>query len=122
MKGLELPINLLVVVAVAIIVLLGVIGLFLAGFFGGGQNLQLTTAKNSACSILIQSGCQVTNTLDIPVDFDADNNESITFDNKVTDPDGTGPRGPGDNLFILCQNYFSAITDANCKKNVCNCI
>jgi len=56
-KGIELPINILVIVAVAIIVLLGVIALFYSSWFTGTGQISGETAKTQACSIATRTGC-----------------------------------------------------------------
>ena len=48
-KGLELPINVLVIVAVAVVVLLGVSILFMTGFLSGGNTLNQSNSWNQAC-------------------------------------------------------------------------
>lgn len=50
MKGIELPINVLVIVAVAVIVLLGIIALFMTMFGPSGAEMQLETAWTRGCS------------------------------------------------------------------------
>ena len=52
MKGIELPINILVVVAVAIIVLLGVVALFFSTWFTGTSTMDLSQVTNRACNAL----------------------------------------------------------------------
>jgi hypothetical protein len=56
-KGIELPINILVIVAVAIIVLLGVIALFYSSWFSGTGPVTAESAKSRACSIANRLGC-----------------------------------------------------------------
>jgi len=50
MKGLELPINVLVIVAIAIIVLLGVVVLYFIGFNPFSGSVSLTSLKSQGCS------------------------------------------------------------------------
>ena len=50
MKGIELPINILVIVAVAIIVLLGIVALFYSTWFTGTSTIDLNAATNRACN------------------------------------------------------------------------
>jgi len=49
-KGIELPINVLVIVSVAVIVLLGIIALFMTTFGQGSAQIQTDTAWNRGCS------------------------------------------------------------------------
>ena len=53
MKGLELPVNILVVIAVAVIVLLGVTALYLAGFGPFAATTNVQTAWSSACNAVV---------------------------------------------------------------------
>jgi hypothetical protein len=78
MKGIELPINILVIIAVAVIVLLGVIALYFSGFMGPARILDQNSAKQKYCAVVMRSpnGCQGGMWLDsvqIP-DFDANEN------------------------------------------------
>ena len=57
MKGIELPINILVIVAVAIIVLLGVVALFYSSWFTGTGPVTSQSAVSKACSIATRMGC-----------------------------------------------------------------
>ena len=58
-KGIELPINILVIVAVAIIVLLGVIALFYSAWFPGTVPVTSQAALTQACSQASRQGCAV---------------------------------------------------------------
>ncbi|MFH1229372.1 MAG: hypothetical protein V1678_03030 [Candidatus Aenigmatarchaeota archaeon] len=58
MKGIELPINILVVVAIAVIVLLGLVALYFVGFNPFSNSTSLTALKNKACSdFLLNYNC-----------------------------------------------------------------
>ena len=57
MKGIELPINILVIVAVAIIVLLGVIALFYSSWFTGTGPVSSQSAITEACSQASRQTC-----------------------------------------------------------------
>lgn len=59
MKGIELPINILVIVAVAIIVLLGVIALFYSSWFSSTGPVTSQSAISAACSQASRQGCTV---------------------------------------------------------------
>jgi hypothetical protein len=56
MKGLELPVNILVIIIIAIIVLLALVALFLGGYTGVGV-IDAAGAKAKACSVIINNGC-----------------------------------------------------------------
>lgn len=55
MKGIELPINVLVIVALAVIVLLGVIALFSGVFGPGSAGIAMSSAWNQACGGITSS-------------------------------------------------------------------
>jgi hypothetical protein len=50
MKGIELPINVLVIVAIAVIVLLGLVVLYFIGFNPFSGSVSLTSLKSQGCS------------------------------------------------------------------------
>lgn len=54
MKGMELPINVLIIVAVALIALLGVIALYFSGFNPFSTTMSVEAVKNEACRRLVQ--------------------------------------------------------------------
>ncbi|MFZ3077648.1 MAG: hypothetical protein WA139_04290 [Candidatus Aenigmatarchaeota archaeon] len=56
-KGMELPINTLVVVAIAVIVILAIAAFFMGGFGGSSKDIQNRQAFLNACSAWTQSGC-----------------------------------------------------------------
>ena len=120
MKGIELPINILVVVAVAVIVLLGVIALYFGGFLGPAGTMTQESAKESACTYVMNKvgGCMTANTSAIifgaaggPPAYDADGDGTI----ESTDTAGA------DTLQALCDTYFGAAgSQATCRR-VCGC-
>jgi hypothetical protein len=123
MKGIALPINALVIVAIAVIVLLGIVALYFGGFNPFSTSISVEAAKNGACDTLVRYGCNVgTNTITID-DFDADqdgsNDPSTTFDWDSPGCGGTvGTRG--DNLASLCYCFYNRDSEAECKK-LCGC-
>ena len=56
MKGIELPINILVIVAIAVIVLLGMVALYFAGWTPFSSSLSYQSVKNTACEQLVREG------------------------------------------------------------------
>ena len=122
MKGIELPINILVVVAVAVIVLLGVIALYFGGFMGPAQTMTASTAKSTYCAYITRhpDGCTVgivpLNSITIS-NFDADQDGSIgASDTGVGWTLGTTVCGlpvaaGGDNLASLLQCHFGVTTE-----------
>jgi hypothetical protein len=106
MKGIELPINILVIVAVAIIVLLGVVALFYSSWFTGTAPVSLEAAKSQACNSMSRAGCSV-----------LASSITITY-------------GTATDLQGLCRDYYNVADlspgnpdDVGCKNRVCgmNC-
>ncbi len=56
-KGMELPVNTLVIVAIAVIVILAIAAFFLGGFGGSSKDVQNRQAFLNSCSAWTQSGC-----------------------------------------------------------------
>ncbi|TRZ54959.1 hypothetical protein D4Q76_01360 [archaeon] len=56
-KGMELPINTLVVVAIAVIVILAIAAFFMGGFGGSSKDIQNRQAFMNTCSGWVQTGC-----------------------------------------------------------------
>jgi hypothetical protein len=109
MKGVELPINILVIVAIAVIVLLALVALYFIGFSPFSTSISIEGVKNAACSELVRRGCiDTTNTIQTP-GFDSDN-------------DGTSGEtaANGDNLDKLCENFYNRINETDCKR-LCGC-
>jgi hypothetical protein len=128
-KGVELPINILVIVAIAVIVLLGLIALYFVGWgpFAGAAGLE--GVKNAACRELVQgTNC-------------AGDSWAITISNFDADDDGSNDPGTGwnwavdaekecgdtavgateeDNLASLAACYYGRTNEAG-VKGLCNC-
>jgi hypothetical protein len=139
-KGIELPINVLVIVAVAVIVLLGIVGLYLAGFGGPAAGVTVESVKTTACQQLIRSGnCGNANaTFGVNIgNFDANKNgvmgdikgtPTVTFDPSTAAGTGT-TMITGDNLGALCVKYYGATWNLaspvafrdECNTRVCGC-
>ncbi len=115
MKGVELPINILVIVAIAVIVLLGMVALYFLGMGPFQKTAGLESYKNQACSELVRN-CSVS-PQSIPVSFDADKDDQV-------DPGATSVTDLStitkDNLMSLCYNYFAAKTENACR-HLCAC-
>jgi hypothetical protein len=132
-KGIELPINILVIIAVAVIVLLGVIALYFSGFMGPAGVVTQEAAKTSGCKLIMSKvgGCP---TVD-PAYTDTLVYDGVTFGLPKFDANGDGhycytgstdttcaPAGPNpiDTFTLLCAHYFSATTPATCR-GICGC-
>jgi hypothetical protein len=124
MKGIELPINILVIIAMAVMVLLGLVAIYMGGFGPGGSEMQKNAAKNQACQELISKGyCgNYSSTKYVNVTgFDADRDGSMD-----PGPGITGDKETNDNLYMLCKNFYGCggsnkeFVDC-CHKKVCGC-
>jgi|WetSurMetagenome_2_1015567.scaffolds.fasta_scaffold677090_2 hypothetical protein len=131
MKGIELPINVLIIIAVAIIVLIAIVALFYPNFKNSSITVNSDIYKSSACQIMIDRQC-TPSPKDIAIsNFDANKDEkqvagsTWTFGASGTKC-GTASTG-NDNLASLCACYYSiglSGTDADgilaCKR-LCGC-
>lgn len=105
-KGIELPINVLVIIAIAVIVLLGLVALFVFAL-RSGVPLEVQLEKGNACTALVNRGCSETAPSEVDVRVD------VTGDGRVTAGE--------DSLQGLCDKYFGAGgSDTKCKQ-VCGC-
>ena len=107
MKGIELPINVLVIVAIAVIVLLGMVALYFAGWPSIQRPISYEAVKSTACDELIRTGCGDTEAIGI-ANFDVD---------------GSGTMGDsGDTLQALCEEYYGVEADdqVGCRLK-CGC-
>jgi len=133
MKGIELPINALIIIAVAVIVLIALVSMFYPAFSSGNLVLTSEGAKTKLCQIMVEAkSCSVlSNTITIDTfDADKDGYVGIGPPNDVTsnwnwvalptcspsDAQATW----GDNLASLCYCYYSITTENTCKK-MCGC-
>jgi len=126
MKGLELPINILVIVVIAVIVLIAVIAMFYPSFSSGGQTVVVENVKSQACQVLVEAkNCgkttPATNTYDIWVNnFDANKDNANLAGTEIAYPAACLPAGGNDNLARLCICYYSITTEPDCKA-LCGC-
>jgi len=127
MKGVELPINILVIVAIAVIVLLGLVAVYFVGFNPFSSVAGIEGIKNDACRVLVQGKNCAELTSNIVFDgamlrqFDANKNNAMV----ATAVSSWGTACPdalwtGDNLAALCACYYSRSTEAQCKA-LCSC-
>ena len=104
MKGVELPINILVIVAIAVIVLLGLVALYFVGFNPFSTTAGLEGIKNKACQALVQTNNCGVATSTIPVSYDVGGDSDAT----------------NDFLDDFCATYYSRTTESACKA-LCSC-
>ena len=126
MKGVELPINILVIVAVAVIVLLGLIALYFSGFLGPAGTITAQTAKGKYCAMVTQNpnGCEylASGGVDLSLiqvtEFDANQDGTINAGNTFVWADAC--RTKTDNLIALLKCHFGITTERDAKK-ACGC-
>jgi len=106
MKGVELPINVLVVVAIAIIVLLGVVVLYFIGFNPFSGSVSLTSLKNAGCS-------------NYSLNYNCGSRGGITTKTLSLPSNSYGVF----TLQTLCEKYLGVTVDdtAGCAR-VCGCL
>jgi len=128
-KGVELPINILVVVAIAVIVLLGLVALYFIGYNPFAGTAGLEGIKNDACRQYVQGhncGQDATNVTGILVsNYDANGDGAIvggtTFGAWGAGTNcGTTATTSEDNLASICQCQYGRGTEADCRK-LCGC-
>jgi hypothetical protein len=136
MKGLELPINALVIIVIVIIVLLSVAALFFGVYTPSSSETTLQSATTATCMRVNPIYCDYTQddykiiAARMPV-YDFDANGDGVLNTHV--PDGQWVTTTGnDNLEMLCIKYYNCqhggLTDTSwaawykcCLKGVCSC-
>jgi hypothetical protein len=103
-KAIVLPINILVIVAIATVVTLGLASIYGVGYNPFSSAMTLESVKNIACRQLVFGGCKK-NTTEITVNYDANRDTKIDSN---------------DTLFILCNNFFGRKDEKSCKQ-LCGC-
>ncbi|MEM7826665.1 MAG: hypothetical protein QXQ40_00375 [Candidatus Aenigmatarchaeota archaeon] len=101
-KGISLPVNMIVILAIAAIVLLAVGAFFLSGWFGPGKTISDFEAWTRGCSIWMTKGCI------------EDQINSITIIGY--DPDGNGSPN---NLAEACFRHFGYTSSRDCWEKCC---
>jgi hypothetical protein len=129
MKGVELPINTMVIVVLAVIILLALVAMYFSGFGPFSTAVGLEGVRGDACRRLVQeNGCRVsTSTIGIS-DYDANkNNKMGTTEINTGWTWGTGgsvcgqfAAGDGDNLASLCNCTYGLTTETACR-GLCGC-
>ena len=88
-KGISLPINMVVIIAVAVIVLLSLAAFFMSGFIHPTAKMSDTDAWNTGCGMWRMRGCKLADVDDITI--------------LGYDPDGDGE---DDSLAVACARAF----------------
>jgi len=105
MKAIEISVNIMVILVIALIVLVSIILIFMGIWNPSIGNIQITTIKDEACNRLVSTGCG--------------SPSSIT--NLNIDLNDNGKAGePEDTLLLLCQKYFDRQDEDSCKQ-LCGC-
>ena len=121
LKGVELPINTMIIIVLCLIVLLAIVVLFFGTWNPGQGTLSQEAAKNNACQLMISSRCTLHPENIVVRDFDADRDGNSNTVGGGTDNCGTAQ---GDTLYMLCKCWYGIPVDANFEKNckaVCMC-
>ena len=106
MKGVELPINILVIVAIAVIVLLGLVALYFVGFGPFSSVAGQDAIRNQGCTEFNRQENCVVDPSTIAVNFD------VKSDGVTTN----------DNLMDFCEEYYGCNDeDALCVRRLCAC-
>ena len=126
-KASELPINTLVVVIIAVIILLALVAMYLTGYGPFSKTVGIEGARGGACRQLVQeNGCRVASSVINTTGFDANKDDTLVVGTSWDWSDTVMPNkcGPGatsnDNLAALCKCYYSLSTENDCK-NLCGC-
>jgi len=125
MKGLELPINVLVLIAVAVIVLLGIVALYFTGFLGPAGTISFSEATSTACASWQRQNYPDPFSIGI-TNFDANRDSTIGTTEAATAACscGTDPAG-GDTLGTLAECRYSdsdcttAVGTADIRNRIC---
>ena len=128
LKGIELPVNALIIVILAVLVLLGILAMYAGVWSPSSGGVNLEAAKDNACHMLASMGCSV-HPAAIPVNnFDADGSGKFNPGSSVCGcepPACTTPGGTqADNLWNLCTCKYKMPQDpvgcVQCMK-MCGC-
>ncbi len=132
MKGVELPINVLIIVALAFIVLLALLAMYFTGFSPFSSAVGLEGIKNAACGNLTQRQRCMADPENILLDaFDADQDGLMSsddggsgwgWDNSHCGLETVPATGEewGDNLASLCHCFYNIGSEGECKT-MCGC-
>ena len=105
MKGMELPVNVLIILVISVIVLVAVIAILYNNTTGSKTFVDVGVARDNTCQQLLSMGCYLEPNAFQVHDFDANMDGSIDT---------------SDTLMDLCINYFQITNPADCKA-MCGC-
>jgi hypothetical protein len=117
----ELPISTIVIIVIVLIVLLAIIAFFFGVWNPGVGGINLEATKNSACQMLVSTGCVDPSQIVIN-DFDADMDGQLDGGNYWGEDSVCGAGGSEkDNLAALCECWYNILDEDSCKSLICNC-
>lgn len=119
LRGVELPINVIVLVVLCIIVLLSVTVLFILTWNPSSGTISLESAKVNTCQKLAMSNCQPSTSSIFVENFDANKDGKLNENGNAVDASCSG--GGDDNLYMLCSCWFGISDEQSCKNSVCDC-
>lgn len=128
MKGIELPVNALIIIILAVLVLLGILALYAGVWSPSSGGVNLESAKNNACQMLASTNCQSDPATILISNFDANKNGQQKDTSQTPDKStawdyaahcGLG-KSTGDNLATLCLCYYNKSDVASCRI-LCGC-
>ena len=135
MKGISLPINVLVIIAIAVIILLALVALYFTGFGPFSTAVGLEGIRGENCRKLAQEQRCAEQTWNIDVvGFDANQDNALTagatwdwagFATALAAEDtsdfcGLDATSSNDNLAALCGCYYNIDTESACRR-LCGC-
>lgn len=107
MKGISLPINMIVIIALAVIVLLAVTAAFMGGFGPGTKTISHQQAWYIGCNMAKLRGCSTEL-------FNTGSGKIITIPNY--DPDGDGS---DNNILDACSKAIGVNDTDECRQVCC---
>jgi hypothetical protein len=133
MKGVELPINTMVIIVLAVIILLALVAMYFSGFSPFSTAVGIEGVRGDACRRLVQeNGCRVASYTITITGFDANKNNNMSAGKSWDWNDtamstalkcgttATGPTASQDNLAALCNCYYGLTNESTCR-GLCGC-
>jgi hypothetical protein len=122
LKGIELPVNALIIVILAVLVLLGILALYGGVWSPSSGGINLESAKNNGCHMLASTNCQSGPETIAISNFDANKNGQSNDPGTVSAWGTACPNAAwtSDNLAALCACFYYKTSSEDCKK-LCGC-
>jgi hypothetical protein len=123
LKGVELPINALIIIVLCLIVLIAIIVLFSGTWNSGKGTITQEAARNNACQLMVATRCTANPESIVVRDFDADKDGVLNTPGAGKNNCGTAQ---GDTLYMLCKCWYGindvVPTDFNKDcRSICMC-